>query len=131
MKFANAAGMTLLGMVLLTAGAGTASADTTTLICDLHNDLWIQNQPTTIDLNEAQGTVTIHTGGVHAEGGGFEGPVTFDPIAATFSDREITFRWGNASYPISVINRLTGGFAAFQPGLGSVNYACQAAHKQF
>jgi hypothetical protein len=119
--------------ILSPIGATAANADPTTLICDLHDDLWIESQPTTLDVNEAQGTVTVHTGGVHAPGGGFAPAHTYDPVPATFTDQEITFRFEDVekSAPLSVINRITGSLVAFQGGLGTARYSCQAGHKQF
>jgi hypothetical protein len=119
--------------ILSPIGATAATADPTTLICDLHDDLWVENQPTTIELNEAQATVTVHSGGVHARGGGFAPAHTYDPVPATFSGHEISFRFADVENdaPLSVINRLTGTLVAFQGGLGTARYSCQAGHNQF
>ena len=127
----------LLGMAALLTAGTAALADTTTLICHVDNPglfgLFEDEPTTTIELNEAQGSVVVHlaayhfttppdglTGGTDGRGGG--APRLVGPRPAIFGNDTITF-----SDPLLpgdyIINRLTGAFA--QPG--TMRWHCQPA----
>jgi hypothetical protein len=52
----------ILGVAILVVASPAAKAQTTTLICNLDHqpDVFKEDEPTTIDLNEAQNTVAVH-----------------------------------------------------------------------
>ncbi|MGH7024439.1 MAG: hypothetical protein ACREEB_12745 [Caulobacteraceae bacterium] len=86
----------IAGLVVLSAAAGTAApADPTTLICKLNfpGGAVVEDEPTTIDLNEAADTVVVHFGPMHTEAGGYHAlrAFTLGPLSATFGAQTITF----------------------------------------
>ena len=101
-----------------------ALADTTTLICNskFENTL-VQDEPTTVELNEANGTVIVHYSGIHLKdpqgvSGGEDGmgglvARTIGPLPAQFGTSTITFsyQYPNGNTMALVINRLTGDFS--------------------
>jgi hypothetical protein len=92
-------------VAILTAGSQPALADTKTLICE--TGLPLDMGPTTIDLNEAQHTVTLHLPALRNSSIPAR---TAGPLPATFSPDTINFVWKEAEgYLIHtyVLNRLT------------------------
>ncbi len=123
----------LFALALLLASSQVAVADTTKLICSLGNSPNAEDGPTTIELNEAQGSVVIHFAGYHVrpesglQGGG--PPRTIGPLSATFSDDTITFF--NPQYPQQdqfKINRLTGELTNT---FTNWKWACEKGQKKF
>jgi hypothetical protein len=121
----------LLGMtVLLTASTG-ALADTTTLLCHVRQDgFYSDDEPTIVELNQAQGTVVVHfsaehnvapgvTGGEDGQGGFLA--YSMGPMPAVFGANAITFSTG------STINRLTGDFVANN----GQKFTCKPGKPQF
>lgn len=108
----------------------------TTLTCEPKTmEPWlIEDSPTTIDIDEASSTVTVHAGAYHC------GPNpmiscnraarTVGPLRATFSDTEIKFA-ENSNYPPYVINRLNGSVLGPEILIGVGRWTCQPAKKQF
>jgi hypothetical protein len=88
--WAGAARRLLLGIAALLVTSTAALADPTTLICDTHESN--QAGPFTVDLNEAQSTVSFHSSGL-APSGGYPGTsgVTRGPFPASFNPNTITF----------------------------------------
>jgi hypothetical protein len=126
--FLRIAGGALLAW--LTA-AHAAFADPTTLVCN--TGLPLDMGPTIVDLNEAQGTVTLHLPALKNS----EIPArTAGPFQATFGPETITFADmsnGEADY---VINRVSGTvaltqFAGDHHVAGYANWTCHVAQKQF
>ena len=130
----------LLGMAALLTAGTAALADTTTLICHIDNPglfgLFEDEPTTTIELNEAQGSVVVHlaayhftnppdglTGGTDGRGGGKARSI--GPRPAIFGNDTITFSDGDGDY---IINRLTGAFAYPH---GMKWGTCQPGKKQF
>jgi hypothetical protein len=107
------------------------------------NKFWVEEGPTTIQLNEAQSTVVaINYSKVHGAPGsgiccGSTGGLSYGPFPATFSADTIT--WQSAESGIEskcAINRLTGIFACQTLLNGrwadnAANYTCNAAQKRF
>ena len=121
---------TLWGIPLFMAVSSAALADTTTLVCDVPpSDRVIFYGVPTIDLNEVQGTVTIHYPSWRSSRGGstFE-EKTLGPIPANFGAETITIPPvevpGFSLTKTETINRVTGFFSLNQ-------WTCHAARKQF
>jgi hypothetical protein len=136
--------VTLIALSMLAASSQVVRADTTTLICHMNdNKFWVEEGPTTIQLNEAQSTVVaINYSKVHGAPGsgiccGSTGGLSYGPFPATFSADTIT--WQSAESGIEskcAINRLTGIFACQTLLNGrwadnAANYTCNAAQKRF
>ena len=131
-RWAIAARRALLGAAILIMASQTAFADTTTLICD--TGLPLDMGPTTIDLNAAQSTVTLHfpalkNSSIPAR--------TSGPLRATFSRDEIDFSRteGNVRHSY-IINRLTAIVQDTAVNLGggpgfSESWTCHVGKKQF
>ncbi len=117
--------------ILLTVST-SALADTTTLICN--TGLPLDMGPTTVDLNEAQSTVTVHlpatTAGIPARTVGPR-PATFGPEMITFTDTS------NNTDDTYAINRISATVAYTQADLrdhhrvGYANWTCHVGQKQF
>lgn len=129
-----------LALAVLVASSQVAMADTTKLVCNLDSPApFAEDQPTTIDLTEAQSSVVVHFGPTHAtnpgitggfEGRGGNGPFSNGPLPAVFSTDTITFAYPipNTTYVIDyVINRLTGVFTSSQ----GAKWTCRAGKTQF
>lgn len=124
----------ILRLVLLAAlvvgSSQVAIAETTTLICDVpHSDRVITDGVPTIDLNEAQGTITIHYAAWRSVNGGSPFPATtLGPIPAEFGPDIITIppveRPGWSIEQPVTLNRVTGFWSMN-------NWTCHAAKKQF
>ena len=136
--------VTLIALAMLAASSQVVRADTTTLISHMNdNKFWVEEGPTTIQLNEAQSTVVaINYSKVHGAPGsgiccGSTGGLSYGPFPATFSADTIT--WQSAESGIEskcAINRLTGIFACQTLLNGrwadnAANYTCNAAQKRF
>lgn len=126
--FSATLGVIVICCVLLTASTA-AWADATTLICDTTSSN--AEGPGMVELNEAEGTVTIYSPpGHYPDGQHFPGglmgkyPATFDSKAIKFVGPQ-TSSSGGAGEAI-VINRLTGIF--LQNGS---TWTCHVGTKQF
>lgn len=98
----------LLLVITLAVGVGAASADPVTLICKINDFTRVEDGPTTIYLDEARGTVTVHAGPWHLSPSYGVGNIPADsygPVPATFTAETISFSVGAIS---GTINRLTG-----------------------
>src|SRR5947208_2347250 len=92
----------LLGLAILVSSQA-AMAQTTTLLCDLKNreaDQISQDEPTTIELNDANSTVTVHFSALHDISGNGTPPMEFPaettpPLPAQFGSNTITFTYKN------------------------------------
>src|ERR1700733_2044247 len=110
LKLNGGTGAVLVALALLVATCRPALADTTTLVCPSGSPH--DASPTTIDLDEAKGLVTIHYGAVHNPGGSPD-PIpgkTEGPFTAKFDPKEIVFEvlaTGRADTTYT-LNRLTG-----------------------
>jgi hypothetical protein len=136
--------MTLAALAMLLASSKIALADTTKLICHMNdNKFWVEEGPTTIELNEAQSTiVAINFSKVHGApgsgiGGGSVGGRSIGPFPATFTADTITFSIQDASSSTNcTINRLTGVYSCKVSVNGNsydqgTSWTCHAAQKQF
>jgi hypothetical protein len=133
MSFIKSSGgiwVTLIALAMLAAGSKIALADTTNLVCyvDVHNVE--QDDPTNIELNEAQSTVTVHFGKAHYKNPYLEYKAyTIGPLPAKFETNTITFSHQNGTfYSNYVINRLTGSLF---DNTTNWKWNCQAAQKKF
>jgi hypothetical protein len=99
-------------------------------------DVMIQDSPTIIDLNENQGSATIHFAAFKLKGS-ISGPVparTVGPMHATFSDELVTFEnpdpnsAPNGGPDEYVLNRLTGDLSGIW---GVDQMKCEAASYRF
>lgn len=120
----------LLAALVVLGSSQAALAATTTLICDVpHSDRVITDGVPTIDLNEAEGTVTIHYAAWRSVNGGSQFPEkTIGPIPAEFGLDIITIppveRPGWSIEQPVTLSRVTGFWS-----LNS--WTCHAAKKQF
>jgi hypothetical protein len=120
----------LLGMAILVMASQAAMAKTTTLICNADAaNLWKADEPTTIELNEAQSSVAVHFSAVtsivdpirmpaHASG---PRPATFAADTISFSDQGFNY----------TLNRLTGSLSRLFRGDVAMRWTCQPGKKQF
>ena len=120
----------LLGTAILVAASQTARAASTTLICDvLPGSCCVIDGPGSIDLNEAGGSITLHSPPMHTSNQSYPGgvaryPAKFDPKTITFVGSE-TSTSGGVGEKIT-INRLTGIFV-----MNEVTWTCRAGKRQF
>ena len=144
LKLSGGICVTFAALAILAVSSKIALADTTTLICHMNdNKFWVEEGPTTIELNEAQGTVvTINYSKQHGApgsgiGGGSVGGRSTGPFPATFSDNAITWQSTEAGVTgTCTINRLTGIYACKTLMNGqfydnAASYTCNAAQKKF
>lgn len=121
--------------------AGEAFAAPVLLVCRMNSDMpFTEDEPTTMELDEAQGTVTVHfaatarkdmtgiTGGYEGRGG--DRPHVMGPLNAAYSAEAITFVYpNNGGNPMNYsLNRVTGAFVS---EADSLRWACQPGKKQF
>ena len=131
-RWAIVAQRALLGAAILVMASQTAIADTTTLICD--TGLPLDMGPTTIELNAAQSTITLH---LPALKNSSIPARTRGPLRATFSRDEIDFsRTEGGVRHTYVINRLTAVVQDTAVNLGggpgfSESWTCHVGKKQF
>jgi hypothetical protein len=122
-----------LSVMLASVQRVQVSAATTMLVCKLVSPAWTTDQPTTIELNEAQGTILMHQYTTHApEYGNATAPGwTWGPLPATFNAETITanFFWqGDPRQFTLLISRLTGDLT-----VAPINWkwSCHAGSAQF
>ena len=121
-----------MALAVLAASSHAARAETTTLICPSGSPH--DASPTTIDLDEAKGLVTIHYGAVHNPGGSPD-PIpgkTEGPFTAKFDKKEIVFEvlaTGRADTTYT-LNRLTGALEFEYLGQHG-QWTCQVAKAKF
>ena len=127
MKWTAVAQKALLGIAVLAATPQIASADPTTLICKLGaENSWKEDEPTTVDLNEAQSSVVVHWGAKTLPINGAHTPaLSSAPVRGDFSANTISFNAFGQDY---VIIRLTGVMSA-----PSINWtwSCEPGNKKF
>ena len=128
----NVARTASFGVFVFLMASTPALADTTTLICHLNGgDTIIEDEPTTIDLNEAQNSVVIHFGANHYNLGrvDVEQAVSVGPFQAIFGPDTITFNNNNNAYtgPYT-LSRVTGVLANTSIGW---RWTCEAGSKKF
>ena len=126
--------VTLVVLAMLAASPKIALADTTSLVCHMamDNPNYVEDDSTTIELNEAQSTVTVHFGKAHYSNPyGEYKAYTIGQLSAKFDTNTISFSaknglfGGNSNY---VINRLTG---SLYDNTTNWKWKCRAAQKQF
>ena len=121
-----------LGLAVLTMASTAATAQTTTLICNLiAPNVFTEDEPTTIELNEAQSSVAVHfSESTLSLNGGRYPEFSIGPLQATFAADTISF-----SDPPNALNytlnRLTGRFTRLFKGEFAQGWTCQAGKKQF
>jgi hypothetical protein len=131
----------LLCVFALLAASQPAHADTTILVCRLDTNIermFVDEGPTTIELNEAGSTVTVHFAAKHPApnsgilSGGYTAAYTVGPLHATFGPDTVTFQSEDGSL-IFTINRVTGQLNARQPGdlPPGEQWNCQVGKRQF
>jgi hypothetical protein len=126
----------VLGMAILAMASEAAMAQTTTLICNLDPSLgFAEDEPTTIELNEAQNSVVVHFSQQHnpRTGERLGGSHSIGPLPASFGTDVISFTDPTQVYFHNyTINRLTGKFVgSVVNDAGSMIWTCQAGKKQF
>ncbi len=112
-----------LGIAILAMSCQAVLADTVTLICD--NPYHPDNPPFTLELDQAQGTVTQTFSATQYS------PAGSSKYAATFDAREIKYTIGDFAY---AIDRVTGNLTATSnPGNPRVvmNFPCHVGKTQF
>jgi hypothetical protein len=118
------------------AGNKDKSNHTITLVCSTGKSF--AATPTTIDLNEAKGVVTIHYGAIHNPGSqtGLIPEMIRGPLAARFTKNTITFvdhPPGNHGWDFA-INRLTGIIEVIETIEGQKfpsEWTCHVGNAQF
>ena len=129
-----AAWQIFVSVIALTAAARTASAEPVTLICQLdgvinHVTAYIEDEQTTVELDEPRGTVSVHFGPFHLSpsvGIGNFPASSIGPVPATFTASAVSFSGG-------AINRLTGELRSSEtkvPG-GYGRYTCELGKAKF
>ena len=122
---------TALGAAALLATSQMAFADTTSLICHLNvGGSVVEDEPTTVELNEAQNTVVVHFGANHyiVGNGDVEAAESVGPLPATFGSDQITFNLDTAYAGPYTLDRLTGVLMNTDT---KWHWACQAGKRQF
>ena len=120
----------LLGLAILAMASQAATAQTTTLICRMDASMpFIEDEPTTIELNEAKGTVAAHFSArtLSINGMRFEAHSS-DPLPAAFAADTISFSDQGFNY---TLNRLTGILSRLFGSDVASRWTCQAGKKQF
>jgi len=105
LKLNGGAGVVLVALVLLATGSQAARAETTTLVCTTG-----EPSPTTVDLNEARGTVTLNFPAVQlpATTPPATLPARSESYAAEYDQKTITVETHDEMHKTYTINRLTG-----------------------
>jgi hypothetical protein len=120
----------LSGLAIFATTSPPALADTTTLICHMDMQFIIEEDTTTIELNQAASTVVVHWAGYHSTDNVTTGSArTGGPYQAVYGKDTITFSSSDGNTNLSyVLNRLTGSLE-----IKPINwkYACQVAKPQF
>jgi hypothetical protein len=122
----------LLGTAILVAASQTAPAASTTLICDVPTppgSCCVIDGPGTVELNEAGGSITLHSPPMHTSNQSYPSGVAryaakFDPKTITFVGSE-TATSGGVGEKIT-INRLTGMFV-----MNGLTWTCRVGKPQF
>ena len=137
----------LLGFsILLSMGAfitQPASAEPVNLLCSMnHNPAERETQPTTIQLDEAAHTVTVHFGAYDMTTGpggsvsGSGGDYTVGPLPGEFTSDSIKFTPPTEHNPAQnyyILNRLTGALNLYSPDgqEWAFSWSCHVANKMF
>lgn len=107
-------------LATLTASAQVAKADSITLVCKNKNQRVDLIPRITVDLNEAEGLVTVYypATSIAYPGKVLETPaVTAGPLAATFDSKAVAFdvgeRYNEGFYQRYTLNRLSGELLDF------------------
>jgi len=125
----------LLGMAILVAASQPALADTKTLICPMDSNLSrIEDEPATIELNEAASTVIVHFGAWHLKpnvGIGQTPAFSIGPLQAVFGTEVISFSYNDPPPQSQIVynltlNRLTGALRGW-----TYNMTCHVGNAQF
>jgi hypothetical protein len=131
-RWVGAARRALLGSALFLTASAPALAGSTTLICNMDAaNSWKQDEPTIVELNEAQGTVVVHFSPLTLPLNGSHSPASsIGPLPGTFSADTISFVDPHPPGILSnfTINRLTG--ALFESN-SNWRWICQPGKKQF
>jgi hypothetical protein len=113
--------------------AETAAA--TTLICDRYTRSdQVEDTSTSFDVDEANSTVTVHSGAFHCVGGATcNAPERVrGPFQATFGESEIRFNLTDSPGLTGVINRYGGDVRFMIDGTPTTSrWTCHPASKQF
>jgi hypothetical protein len=148
LKLSGGKCVTFVVLAMLAASSKIALADTTKLICHMNDNIyWVEEGPTTIELNEAQGTVVAinysayhrapQSPFAHIRQGYVNDARTTGPFSATFTADTITWHDVNREmYTNFSIDRTTGVFVGHTFVNGKFNgdtlsYTCHAGQKQF
>jgi hypothetical protein len=124
-----------MAAIALVLGANTATAAPVTLLCHSTSPAMVEDGPTTIILDEAQGTAAVQFAGYGLSGGtGHLNGYSVGPMRAAFSPQQVTFEnpdpnsapgGGHDKY---TLNRLTGDMTGLQ-GPDTMN--CSVATNRF
>jgi hypothetical protein len=120
-----------LGMTILVVASQAATAQTTTtLVCNADAaNVWMDDEPSTIELNEAQSTVAVHLSAMVDIINHFRNPAhASGPLPATFTADTISFSDQGFTY---TLNRLTGSLLRLFNDDVALRWTCQAGKRQF
>jgi len=115
------------GIAALLTASTAALAQTTTLVCNLDpSNAWKEVEPTTIELNDAQGYIVIHYAARTLSLNGDRAPArSSGPLPAVFGTDKIT---ASSNGYNDVIDRVTG---IFIDTAAQWSWTCQAGKPQF
>lgn len=122
----------LLAAAILVAASQTAGAASTTLICDVPTSpgsCCVIDGPGSIDLNEAGGSITLHSPPMHTSNQSYPSGVA--TYAAKFDSKTISFLGSETATSGGVgekitINRLTGMFV-----MNGLTWICRVGKPKF
>jgi len=117
-----------LGLAILAVAGHAAMAQTTTLICNADASMpFTEDEPTTIELNEAKNSVAVHFSATTLSVNGGRIPAySSGSLPATFAADTISFSVPHYQLDYT-INRLTGSLV----NSAKWKWNCQAGKKQF
>ncbi len=121
----------LIVLAVLLASSQTTLADPTTLVCSTG-----ESSPTTFDLDEAKGTVTINNPAVRHSDMSFTIPASSVTYTARFDQKTIVVEIYDSTHQTFTINRMTGivGVDGTYPNGGETYHAdwpCHVGKAQF
>jgi hypothetical protein len=121
-----------LGLAVVAMASQAAMAQTTTLICNADAaNVWKDDEPSTIELNETQNIVATHisseTSAIPGYGARLPAHAS-GPLPATFASDSISFSDQGFNY---TLNRLTGSLVRLFNADVALRWTCQAGKKQF
>ena len=125
----------LLGVALVLTASRAAIADPARLICDWDGgDAIVQDEPTIIELNQAQSSVSVHFSAYTIPAlRSHVAAVSIGPLLALFGNDMVTFRNDGLNrhemtYGAFSLNRITGAFIQIR---SNYRWTCHSGQEHF